>query len=231
MRHPSRVVIPLAAALVACTMLPVIAGAEPVATGAVRLPFVVGTSATKFSPYVLLSCTAPTGCVAVGPGEDPVSTGAAVYGFGSAVTENGSWAGTAARLPLPAGASTAARMTDLLGLSCTTTQDCEAVGAYRTASRATYGLVDTEVAGTWSAVEVPPPAGDTYDALAAIWCASAGDCEAVGFDLGASGIGSLVATESGGTWGAPTPLALPAGGGLVVPTSLSCSSTGNCVAL
>ncbi|MGA8296321.1 MAG: Ig domain-containing protein, partial [Acidimicrobiales bacterium] len=88
------------------------------------------------------------------------------------------------------------------------------------------------------ATEVTPPAnaGTNPDAdLLGISCSSAGNCTAVGeYEDTSNHYQAIVATETGGSFGAATEVTAPANAGTNPDTELgaiSCSSVGNCTAV
>jgi hypothetical protein len=130
----------------------------------------------------------------------------------------------------------------LNAVSCASAGDCTAVGWYKDTSGTTQGLLLTETAGVWATgVEASLPAGaaSTFqDAfLAAVSCASPGNCTAVGRYNDSNGAWQgLLVTETDGTWavGVEAPLPddpTPADGQLAFVGSVSCPSPGNCAAL
>src|SRR4051794_16726525 len=77
--------------------------------------------------------------------------------------------------PIPPGAKT----WQLNGVSCTTTSVCTAVGDFAN-SAGTHPLAERRSGETWSVQAVPEPAGASGISLAAVSCASATACTAVG---------------------------------------------------
>jgi hypothetical protein len=116
----------------------------------------------------------------------------------------GEWS-AAAEVPGPT--STAERLDSI---SCTSTDDCEAAGAFVSGTGAEQPMVATETGGIWSAaapLPLPLDAGSTASAgratdLDSISCASTGNCEAVGGYVNtASSQEPLAETETNGSWG------------------------------
>src|SRR5439155_1147101 len=147
-------------------------------------------------PHVFLysaSCASAGNCGAVGGYNDGSGN---VHGL--LLTETaGTWAaGLEASLPANAGSNP-----DIsLSVSCASAGNCSAVGSYRDSSGHTQGLLLTETAGTWLAVEAMLPAGASSGpgvSPNSVSCASAGNCSAVGtyFDLSGHTQGLLL-TES-----------------------------------
>src|SRR5439155_255649 len=127
----------------------------------------------------------------------------------------------------------------LSSVSCASAGDCGAVGGYTDSSGHGQGLLLTKTAGSWTTgVEagLPADAGpDPHAFLSSVSCAAAGDCSAVGqyTDSSVHRQGVLL-TESGGTWAAGLEATLPANAGsdpVVILSSVSCPSAGNCSAV
>jgi hypothetical protein len=150
---------------------------------------------------------------------------------------SGVW-GTALAIALPAGGVRGTRNpAQLDSVSCPSVGNCLAVGGYPTGSGATQPMLTSETAGTWGvATSVAPPAGaltgsSAYASLEGAWCASPGNCVAVGSytDTGFNDV-LMSAVETSGSWGTAT--ALPAVTGaspnLLFARSLTCTSAGNC---
>lgn len=74
--------------------------------------------------------------------------------------------------------------------------------------------------------------GTAGAAFRAVSCTSSGNCAAVGLYVVTSSVNELmVATETNGSWGPATELAVPAGRSAYSVGNLSCPSTGNCAAV
>jgi hypothetical protein len=116
-----------------------------------------------------VSCTSPVSCTAVGYYSGSVlsqSTDLAEYWDGS------TWAIQAT--PSPAGAT----ITDLSGVSCTSSASCTAVGVYVPASGLNMPLALSWNGSTWAIQATPSPAGGAV--LSAVSCAAADRCTAAG---------------------------------------------------
>ena len=121
-------------------------------------------------------------------------------------------------------------------MSCTSAGNCGAAGFYSTSS-AQEAFVVSETNGTWgTAQEIPGMAAldrGQGSAVSALSCGSAGNCSAVGFYAGLTGVEAFVADEINGTWGTaeevPGTAALNKGGNASTD-SVSCASAGNCSA-
>ena len=207
-------------------LLSSIAGAEPGFAPAAQIPSPIAATRTAGGAYSSVSCATSASCTAVGPAT--FAPEASIATKPTALTEHsGAWTRTA--LPLPAATTTAS----LAGVVCGSAGDCTAVGGAM-ARRASEALVETEVAGTWSASVVTAPDGDAsyFDGL---WCASKGNCVATGtFASGSSSdLGAMVDVEDAGVWGTSTALPAPAIPGVtaVVPYAIACHDVDDCTVL
>ena len=180
-----------------------------------------------------VACTAAGYCVVAG---EYTRTGGGQSGFID--TESaGKWRGTVTPA-LPANAA-ADHQAGLSGVSCPRRGYCAATGSYTTSTDQNAMLAVTETRGHWArAVEVRPPSGaatplNAY--LDAVSCTAAGDCVAVGAYATRSGdYEAMAVTESRGSWARAARVAPPAGAAadpLAALNDVSCSSTGNCVAV
>jgi PASTA domain/Divergent InlB B-repeat domain len=189
-----------------------------------------------------ISCASAGNCTAVGgyffmSGPDSWASQALM------VTETaGTW-DTGVEPSLPANALTPNPNAGLSSVSCSSAGNCTAVGSYTDNSPGTGGLLLSQTAGNWGpGVEAALPSnantqapGPLY-ALRSVSCASAGNCSAVGtyFDDSGNGQG-LFLNETAGAWARGVEAVAPADaastGQLVLLTSVSCSSVGNCSAV
>jgi hypothetical protein len=140
---------------------------------------------------------------------------------------------------LPAGA-TGLPSGFLPALSCPSSGNCGAGGAYEDSAANTEGLVLNEVKGTWKkAVRLIAPTGASSDPLLtvdSISCGSNSNCVATGNYADKAGDSlSFVATEVRGVWAKSREIKLPSnalGTGQVSEIhSISCTSAGNCGAI
>jgi hypothetical protein len=217
----------VALAVTSLVALAGVAGASPQFSVAQELPVPAGTFQGA-ATYESISCPAANDCAAVG-----VSNAS---GQPFVVTESsGTW-GAPSAVTLPSGASSGA-----LSISCPSAGSCLVAGSFVDAGAGVPFLVE-ETSGTWGAVEQVTPPGDARTGaaeeadVAQPWCASAGNCEAVGAYESTTSWNLMSATETGGSWsawstfssGAPDPVIQP---GSAVELHFTCSSLGNCVAL
>jgi hypothetical protein len=116
-------------------------------------------------------------------------------------------------------------------VSCASAGNCGA-GGYYTEGSVEQALVVGEVKGKWGKVEeVPGTAAFSGAEVASVSCASAGNCGAGGWYLGASGYQAFVVSEVKGKWGKAQEV--PGTASLNTDrdgeiTSVSCASAGNC---
>ena len=188
---------------------------------------------TQNSTLTQVACPAAGSCVAVGSYED---SSAFTWGLIDTLS-SGTWTATVGPEPANAGTDGAGTQSaSLSSVACASSTACVATGTYKDANPRTEGLIDVLSSGTWSGTEAPLPASPPADpdiSVQSISCTSATWCVAVGFteDGAAHGWG-LIETLSLGTWTA-TVAPEPANGGTTLGylESVSCPSTGSCVAV
>jgi Putative Ig domain len=218
---------------------------------ATKLTLPAGANTTaggqKGSVYSV-TCTSPGNCVGVGQYTD--SNGTGDYQAMVATETGGVW-GQASKLTLPSGANTSSggQYAALNSVNCTSQGNCVAVGNY-TDTNGTENLqamIATETDGVWGqAGKLTLPAGANTAAssqaafLNSVNCTSPGDCVAVGGynDSNGSYDGQgMIAVESSGTWGQASETTLPSGANTTANAqhaeleSVTCTSSGNCVAV
>jgi hypothetical protein len=182
-----------------------------------------GLAALDTGGYVQLgglSCGAAGDCSAGGS----YSNGTANIAF--VVSQSGGTWGTAVPVTgvTSLGSTTASQVT---AVSCPAAGNCTAAGDY-TSAGVQSGFVVSETGGVWGqAAEVPGlipsfnNVGD-YGDVAAVSCASAGNCTAGG----GSSQGGWAADETGGVWAAATFFA-----SMNAAVSISCPAAGYCAAV
>lgn len=126
-------------------------------------PMVPGASVWEFTA---VSCTSPRICVAVGD-----STGSTSQLLSEKRTPAG-W--TIHTIPQPAAGSA------LLGIWCTFSSACTAVGDAPRGSNGTVPLAERWNGSSWHIQTTPKPKGAAHSQLNSVTCASAHDCVAVG---------------------------------------------------
>ncbi|HTU31007.1 MAG TPA: putative Ig domain-containing protein [Solirubrobacteraceae bacterium] len=138
---------------------------------------------------------------------------------------------SAAALGLPSGASASQAATSLPSVSCGSSVQCVAVGAYSGASD-TEPMALTATSGTWAApTTITPVSGATASALESVSCSAASTCIAVGQDTN-SGTHPIAATQSSGVWSGASELSgLPSGASGGSLSGISCKAGNNCSAV
>ena len=196
----------------------------------------VGSPSPPVAPYSAVSCPTTTSCTAVGPFGD-----IGVEGKPSVITESsGTWAKPVA-IALPFGGTTGGTEPAALNsVSCADASDCTAVGDYPFSAKSLGPMVVSESASTWgiaSTITIPANhyASAELATLSSVWCATAGNCVAVGIYIGSDLTEhSMAVQEVGGVWQPATELPDPAGlaaataGGVLLPEGLSCSDVQDC---
>lgn len=185
----------------------------------------------QFAILQSVVCPAVSTCVAVGSyrGQDSAAPGLIE------MLSNGTW--TPAEAPLPDGAALT-HQASINSVACPAVGTCVAAGTYVDQNSVNQNLVETLSGGTWTATEVPRPAGavtSKNSGLGAISCPSADTCVATGW-YNYSGnpfqaSPNLIATSSDGTWlsvGAPAPAKTSAN--RIALNGVACPTTDNCVA-
>ncbi|HEX4253758.1 MAG TPA: hypothetical protein VH089_01650 [Streptosporangiaceae bacterium] len=150
----------------------------------------------------------------------------------------GTW-GPAVRIP-GAAALNQGPNAQVNALSCTSAGNCSVTGTYgaNSSGSQTQLYVDTEKNGAWgTAVAMPGLAALNTGLIAQAYtlsCTSAGNCAAGGYYTDSTGgEQAFVISQTGGTWGSAievpgsAALNLAGNGGI---RSVSCASSGNCVA-
>jgi hypothetical protein len=140
-----------------------------------------GAISSTFTAIVSISCL-PTG-TCLGVGEYAVS--ATQSRAMSATESKGRFSAATAITAVPSGASLHPS-TYLLGVSCTSTSTCLAVGGGRNAAGHSVAMYMTRSRGHWRATFLPPPAraGTGTRALSALYsvsCTGRDECTAVGY--------------------------------------------------
>jgi hypothetical protein len=166
-----------------------------------------------------VSCVSPSFCMAVGGSP---ATGSAIW--------NGS-AWTPQPLQVPPGAIS----TSIGAVSCSSAQECEAVGSFSTSVSTSAGpSLAEEWSGTaWTVQSTPDPAGADSTRLNAVSCTAAGSCEAGGYFEYTATSADLQAVAEG--WGGSSwtlqAAASPPGAAPNTFNSVSCTSATFCEAV
>jgi hypothetical protein len=167
----------------------------------------------------------------------PTTTSCEAVGFfrshaGLTLAYGESWNGsvwTAKPGPFPSGA----KLSQLLGVSCSNASSCIAVGNYTNASNVEVTLAAHWNGSGWSTVTPVTPGGATASSLSAVSCLANGICRAVGDFAGSGGSGTTALAEvwNGHGWSLEsTPFIKGALvttlSGVSCPTASDCTATG-----
>ena len=182
------------------------------------------SGSSAYAELTSVSCPSAGSCTAVGLYTPSTGGEQALVD----TLSGGTW--TASAAPLPATASGS----QFLSLACPSAGSCVAAGTYQIGGTV-FGFADSLSGGTWTASNLPLPAGTSSLASIvnndlAVSCAAVGSCVVAGttFDGNYEG---LIDTLSGGTWTA-TPVATGDGSTStdLQLTSVACSDANDCVA-
>jgi hypothetical protein len=192
------------------------------AAGTIAPPTDAGVTASALTS---VSCTAAGTCLAVG---NDVKSGATDPIL--ATEANSAWSGASELTGLPSGASGGA----LSGVSCLGGGNCAAVGS-DTVGGASQPMAVTALSGAFGqGVQVALPSGGQSGSLTSVACTTPGNCVAVGSYIDSGQTQAMVATETGGSWGAAAEVPLPTGADATqhaVLNSISCPAGGSCTAV
>jgi hypothetical protein len=174
----------------------------------------------KSSKFIAVSCKSSTFCGAVGSYAN--SSGTEV-----ALAEH--WNGTAWSLDEPA-IPTGAKGSKLVGVSCTSTTSCIAVGTYVSSSGVETVLAENWNGTAWSLKEPVIPTGAKSSNLYGVSCASGTSCMATGRYINSSSTGIAIAESWNGTaWSLKEPV-IPTGSQNSSLIGVSCTSGTSCMA-
>jgi hypothetical protein len=183
----------------------------------VSVPKPGGATGTYFED---VACPSTTNCFAVGE---------AWWSNGTTTPLIERWDGSGWSI-MTAGNPSGSAYTSLLGVSCTSTTNCFAVGQH--SSGGTKTLVERWNGSNWSVVSSPNAPGSTGSILQAVSCVSSSDCTAVGFyDNASFNELTLIERWNGSTWtvvGSPNRTGATPQNFLV---DVSCVSASYCVAV
>jgi hypothetical protein len=181
-----------------------------------------------------VSCASAGNCSAGGSYEDSHHDSQAFV----ANEVNGTW-GTAEEVPGTAALNTAGHGAAVFSMSCASAGNCSAGGIYES-TKGVQSFVVSEVHGTWGTAKEVPGLGALNTGgdgeLHSLSCATAGNCSAGGYYIGAGASTpeeAFVVTQTGGTWGTakevPGTAALNTGG-FAIMGAVSCAPAGTCSA-
>jgi hypothetical protein len=166
------------------------------------------------------SCSSPAACAAVG---------SAFNDAGTTVTLAERWNGShwaAQATPRPAGAV----WSNLLGVSCTRTAACTAVGYYQNGAGDTLTLAESWNGTRWTVVATPNPAGSNGSGLFAVSCTAPTACTATGDYNNSAGAARVLAERWNGTRWAIQATPNPPGAADAGLFGVSCTSSRACTA-
>ncbi len=184
-----------------------------------RTPVPAGTRVSFLSG---VSCAAPASCTAAGFLIDRDGAGVTLAEHWNAT----SW--TIQPTDNPAGAT----YVQILGLSCTSSGSCTAVGFFDIVTGIEVMLAERRDAGGWVLQRTLYPAGARYVQLVGTSCAGPRSCTAVGFFNNGTGFDVILAEHWDGTAWAIQRTPDPAGatnnslGGVSCPTNRVCVAVG-----
>ncbi len=168
-----------------------------------------------------VSCTSSTACTAVGYFNNS---------SGVAVPLAESWSGTAwsvQEVPLPTGAKEAY----LLGVSCTASTACTAVGYFDNSAGKVVPLAESWNGTSWTVQEPPSPTGAKIATLKGVSCTSSTACIATAyFENSAGKFLALAESWNGTAWTVHEP-AIPTGAERSSLERVWCTSSTACIAV
>jgi hypothetical protein len=176
-------------------------------------------SGAASSRLAFASCSAASACTSVG---EYVASG------GSKAPLAESWNGTAWTAQTPPN-PTGGTGGELLGVSCTSSTSCMAVG-YAEVSGAYQSLAEVWNGSTWTVQSVPSPAESFSSELTAISCTASNACTAVGRYSTSSVSGTLVERWNGTAWSVQSS-PNPTGASSSTLLGVSCTSSTACTAV
>ncbi len=190
-----------------------------------------------FADLNAVSCISSGNCIAVGDYRISTVQTESFY----SVETSGVWA-RGIELPVPPDAESSPAETSFSSVSCMTDGRCDLLGIYAVAEgkiSAIHAVIDEYKFGTGivgSPAELSQLASQQGIDLNSISCTQEGSggpyCMAVGAQVGANSEEATYVRETDGVWGNPVLLKNPAGSSIPQEflSSVSCVSTGNCVA-
>jgi len=196
----------------------------------VSVPSPGGTALHDLSDLVGVSCAVPRSCWAVG-----------IYrnGSGALVDQALHWNGSRwSRVSVPSPGGTASRRVSLLiGVRCTSSANCWAVGGYTKVNGAFVNQALHWNGRTWSLVATPEPGGTgagAFSAVGGVTCTTSANCWAVGFYVNGNGASlNQVLHWNGRTWSrvpTPNPGGTRAGANSML-SDVACTASANCWAV
>lgn len=182
------------------------------------VPDPTGTTPTRLTG---VSCTSANSCEAVGSD----SGGAGGTAMLAEVWNGATW--TIQTTPSPTGANYSL----LSSVSCSSPDECEAVGNYFTGSGAGGLLGEVWNGRAWSVQTIPTPAGSTNADLTGLSCVPSGTCEGVGVYETSSVSNLTFAEKFDGTAWSLQKTSNPSPNGVNDFLSVSCPTGADCRAV
>jgi hypothetical protein len=170
-----------------------------------------------------VSCISPSSCVAVG-----VSYAAGSNNSRSAAEtwDGTTWSATATP-PVLADVTTS----QLLGVSCVSTNFCIAVGSDERGTAGTTELTERWNGTSWSELPISPPSGVRVSQLRSVSCVSSTSCTAVGDGYKGLATAVSIGEQFNGVQWTSQSIPFPAGASYVQLQGVSCPSSRVCVAV
>jgi hypothetical protein len=169
-----------------------------------------------------VSCNAspsPEACVAVGDSQNS-------FGLQEALAER--WNGTSWSIQATPDPKTFSGLPNLMGVSCTSSAACTAVGYSRNASGTVVTLAEAWNGSKWTIQPTPKVKHATSALLNAVSCTGPSSCTAVGNDGTGSTTDSLAETWNGSKWSIQ---ATPGSADSLLLKGVSCTSSTSCEAV
>jgi hypothetical protein len=167
-----------------------------------------------------VSCSSPTACTAVGEYTDSAS---------HLLTLAESWNGTS--WAIQPSASPAGADSQLLGVSCSSSDACTAVGFDQRTGAPSVTLAERWNGTSWTIQSTPNPAGASTSVLTSVSCSALDACTAVGYHFaGGNPVAPLAERWNGTSW-AIQPISGPSGTTHSQLSGVSCSGPNACTAV
>jgi len=168
-----------------------------------------------------VSCPTATRCIAVGTYVDASGTGLNL----SERWDGTSWSRLSA--PNPRGA----QVTQPMGITCTSSSSCLAVGQYIDGRGRSHAFAQRWNGTTWHLLAVPEPPGSQSSLLSIDTCSSSSSCVAVGNYTDRTGTPRTLAERWDGTTWKVQPTPNPRGAQFSILSGVACTSSTACEAV
>ncbi len=167
-----------------------------------------------------VSCSSPTVCTVVGEYTDSAS---------HLLTLAERWNGTS--LVIQPSANPANADSQVLGVSCSSSAACTAVGFYQRSGSPTSTLAEHWNGTSWALQATPDAASASASVLTSVSCSAPDACTAVGYHFASGNPVAPLAERWNGTSWAIQPISGPSGTTYTVLTGVSCSGQDACTAV